>query len=188
MCPEGPSFERLNWGDVDRRVTALAHQYSAVFRQQILDGTKARRQPTIALLGVGHTFAYLATQLALVKLGLRVLLLSPGNSGIARDHLLTVCDVVGVVAEEQLVPSAAGIDTPVTPMLTSQHLDASSKDLIVFEPDDLWNSHSFIIHSSGTTGLPKPIIHTHRSMMLIARMYRLFPEFYISNWYLAFPL
>ncbi|KAK4966444.1 hypothetical protein LTR42_011609 [Elasticomyces elasticus] len=61
-------------------------------------------------------------------------------------------------------------------------------DIDGFRSSDPWNSHSLIIHSSGTTGLPKPIFHSHRSMMLIARMYRVLPEFAINNWYLLFPL
>jgi hypothetical protein len=35
----------------------------------------------------------------------------------------------------------------------------------------VWESHTFIIHSRGSTSLPKPIVHTNRSMVLIARMY-----------------
>ena len=52
---------------------------------------------------------------------------------------------------------------------------------------DLWERHTIVIHSSDSTGLPKPIIHTNRSMMLIARMYRLFQDFEVKNWFLLFP-
>ncbi|KAL8745874.1 MAG: hypothetical protein Q9184_007823 [Pyrenodesmia sp. 2 TL-2023] len=53
---------------------------------------------------------------------------------------------------------------------------------------DPWTRPSIIIHSSGSTGMPKPIIHTNRSLLLIARMYRLFPTYHIQNWYLLFIL
>lgn len=172
-------------------VHSVAALHSASFHQQLVDGIDTARQPTIALLGSGNTIAYFVTQLALVTLGLRVLLLSPSNSDIARDHLLAACDAVGLVVEDQLMQKAQDLGLPVVSMAELPSSGPSENDdasILSFASDDVWSSHSYIIHSSGTTGLPKPIIHTHRSMMLIARMYRLFPDFAIDNWYLAFPL
>lgn len=190
LCPEENTFRKVSWIEFNNLVRALAASYANVFHAQLVSGITNAKQPTVALLGVGHTFQYFATQLALVRLGLRVLLLSPSNAPAARDHLLDACDVVGVVAEEQLLQTVQDLDMPVAKLLSQPTAESftEGKDMLAFAPTDSWNSHSFVIHSSGTTGLPKPIIHTHRSMMLIARMYRLFPEFYISNWYLAFPL
>ncbi|KAI7285022.1 male sterility protein [Hortaea werneckii] len=190
LCPEENGFRKISWIEFNDLVRALAASYAGTFQAQLVAGTANAKQPTVALLGVGHTFQYFATQLALVRLGFRVLLLSPSNATAARDHLLDACDVVGIVAEEQFLQTVQDLDMPVTKLLSRPTKDAVSEQThaLAFVPTDFWNSHSFVIHSSGTTGLPKPIIHTHRSMMLIARMYRLFPEFYISNWYLAFPL
>lgn len=190
LCPEENAFRKFSWIEFNDLVKALAASYADVFHAQVVDGIANAKQPTVALLGVGHTFQYFATQLALVRLGLRVLLLSPSNATAARDHLLNACDVVGIVAEEQLLQTVQDLDMPVAKLLFRPPAESFTKDkgVLAFVPTDPWNLHSFVIHSSGTTGLPKPIIHTHRSMMLIARMYRLFPEFYISNWYLAFPL
>ncbi|KAI7283461.1 male sterility protein [Hortaea werneckii] len=190
LSPEENRFRKISWIEFNDLVKALVASYSDVFHAQIAAGIATAKQPTVALLGVGHTFQYFATQLALVRLGLRVLLLSPSNATAARDHLLDACDVVGMVAEEQFLQTVQDLEMPVTKLLSRPTAESVSgqKDVLAFVPADFWNSHSFVIHSSGTTGLPKPIIHTHRSMMLIARMYRLFPEFYISNWYLAFPL
>ncbi|GAB1735663.1 hypothetical protein NU219Hw_g4232t1 [Hortaea werneckii] len=190
LCPEDNTFRKVSWIEFNNLVRALAASYAKIFHAQLVAGITNAKQPTVALLGVGHTFQYFATQLALVRLGLRVLLLSPSNAATARDHLLDACDVVGIVAEEQLLQTVQDLDMPVAKLLSQPTAESftEGKDVLAFAPTDSWNSHSFVIHSSGTTGLPKPIIHTHRSMMLIARMYRLFPEFYISNWYLAFPL
>ncbi|KAI7087078.1 male sterility protein [Hortaea werneckii] len=190
LYPEGKTFRKVSWIEFNDLVKALAASYADVLHAQLGAGIADAKQPTVALLGVGHTFQYFATQLALVRLGLRVLLLSPGNAKAARDHLLDACDVVGIVVEEQLLHSTQDLDMPVAKLLSRPTAKSTSeqKDVFAFVPNDPWNSHSFVIHSSGTTGLPKPIFHTHRSMLLIARMYRLFPEFYISNWYLAFPL
>ncbi|KAI7481622.1 male sterility protein [Hortaea werneckii] len=190
LCPDENTFRKISWIEFNDLVKALAASYVDVFHALLVTGIAHAKQPTVALLGVGHTFQYFATQLALVRLGLRVLLLSPSNATAARDHLLDACDVAGMVAEEQFFQTVQDLDMPVTKLLSQPTKDAISEQThaLAFVPTDFWNSHSFVIHSSGTTGLPKPIIHTHRSMMLIARMYRLFPEFYISNWYLAFPL
>ncbi|KAI7349865.1 hypothetical protein D0862_12956 [Hortaea werneckii] len=190
LCPNENTFRKISWIEFNDLVKALAASYADVFHAQLVAGIADAKQPTVALLGVGHTFQYFATQLALVRLGFRVLLLSPSNATAARDHLLGACDVVGIVAEEQLLQNVQDLDLPVAKLLSRPTPESASdqEDVPAFVPTDFWNSHSFVIHSSGTTGLPKPIIHTHRSMMLIARMYRLFPEFYVSNWYLAFPL
>ncbi|KAI7223857.1 male sterility protein [Hortaea werneckii] len=190
VYPEENTFRKVSWIEFNDLVKALAASYADVFHAQVVAGIANAKQPTVALLGVGHTFQYFATQLALVRLGFRVLLLSPSNAKAARNHLLDACDVVGIVAEEQLLQTVQDLDMPVAKLLSRPTAESftEEKGVLALVPTDPWNSHSFVIHSSGTTGLPKPIIHTHRSMMLIARMYRLFPEFYISNWYLAFPL
>ncbi|KAK4892896.1 hypothetical protein LTR27_008624 [Elasticomyces elasticus] len=190
LRPEGTSFVPVSWREFEKVVHTLALSYSQLFRTQIDTGNAIGHQPTIALLGSGHTYEYFATQLALLHLGLRVLLLSPSNADVARDHLLTTCNAVGVVVEAELEAGLQQIHLPVIAMLPlPSPLDGIPVyDILGFEPSDPWNSHSLIIHSSGTTGFPKPIYHSHRSMMLIARMYRLLPEFEINNWYLLFPL
>ncbi|KAK5679509.1 hypothetical protein LTS10_008330 [Elasticomyces elasticus] len=170
--------------------TEFGHFFHSGVMERIDAGNATGHQPTIALLGSGHTYQYFATQLALLHLGFRVLLLSPSNADVARDHLLTTCDAVGIVVQADLNADQQGVDLPMFTMLA---LPTSSRttpmhDIEGFRSSDPWSSHSLIIHSSGTTGIPKPILHTHRSMMLIARMYRLMPEYAINNWYLLFPL
>ncbi|KAL1630111.1 putative NRPS-like protein biosynthetic cluster [Diplodia seriata] len=178
----------------DRLVTAAAAYYSVKFRSEISAANEQSRQPTIALLGTGNTIAYLVTQIALVKLHIRVLLLSNKNASVARDHLLQVCDAVGIIADQTnaAVLTAEACHCPHTPLLTLQELETLEspirEDPKGFSTDDEWNLQAMIIHSSGSTGLPKPIIHTNRSLCLIARMYRLFPDFVVENWYLCFPL
>lgn len=66
--------------------------------------------------------------------------------------------------------------------------ESASLPLAFLDGEDPWECHTFIVHSSGSTGLPKPITHTNRSMMMIAQMHRLFPDFHIENWFLLSPL
>ncbi|OJD40614.1 male sterility protein [Diplodia corticola] len=195
LHPQGESFAIIDWETFDRLVTAAATQYAATFQTDINAANEHSRQPTVALLGTGNTIDYLVTQIALVKLHIRVLLLSNKNAPAAREHLLQACDAVGIIADQTNAAtlSAENCPRPRHPLLTLQDLEAALEILASeppkgFSTDDEWNLQAMIIHSSGSTGLPKPIIHTNRSLCLIARMYRLFPDFVIENWYLCFPL
>ncbi|EMC98541.1 hypothetical protein BAUCODRAFT_23288 [Baudoinia panamericana UAMH 10762] len=189
LRPLKDSFVKVTWREFNSAVNTLARHYSSALDVQLNEAIKVDQQPTVALLGTGHTIGYFATQLALLKLGIRVLLLSPSNADVATNHLLTVCNAVAVVSQANLQSAVHGLHVvELVPFEQSIAHGANDVSILAYNARDVWNSHSLIIHSSGTTGLPKPIIHTHRSLMLIARMYRLFPDFAINNWYLAFPL
>ncbi|GAB7353493.1 hypothetical protein MBLNU459_g3943t1 [Dothideomycetes sp. NU459] len=190
LVPEGESFASITWKQFDCITDVAASYYATAFEREIEHGNKTSVQPTIALLGTGHTFQYWITQMALLKLGVRILLLSDKNADAARDHLLRSCNAVGVVAAQQFISHVKDNHLHAVQMqnFNAREIAESSTKFLRFETDDIWNQQILIIHSSGSTGLPKPIIHTNRSMMLIARMYRLFQSFIIENWYLCFPL
>ena len=48
-------------------------------REEVEDAIRTRRQPTVALLGGGNSVEYFCTQIDLMKLGVRVLLLAESN-------------------------------------------------------------------------------------------------------------
>lgn len=186
------SYKRLSWHEFDRITESIAALYAHELLWELQQANRTREQPTVALLGRGTTVEYFCTQLALQKLGVRVLLLAESNSVAALHHLLGSCDVLAVITDRK----NAGADIKHIRrilMIEELPLDVSVQqaniDAIRFQDfGDVWERHAFILHSSGSTGLPKPIIHTNRSLMLIARMYRLFPDFEIKNWFLLFPL
>jgi len=194
LYPVGPEslYEAMTWDEFDRITESLAARYAQNLREELEDANTTRRQPTVALLGGGNSVEYFCTQLSLMKLGLRVLLLAESNPANALRHLLDSCDVSVVIidtknarVEMQQVRKIKMIES----LPKGQDVCPSQVDYLRFQDfGDVWEQHTFIIHSSGSTGLPKPIIHTNRSMMLIARMYRLFPDFEIKNWFLLFPL
>lgn len=188
--PRDDAFASVSWQQFDYLTEYAALHYSSALRAQIEAALVTGIQPTIALLGSGNTFRYWASQIALIKLGVRVLLLSDKNAEPARDHLLSTCNAVGIVVEQKYVASVHKLDMPVIPFIpvSLAWSPAPLPQYVRFESEDPWNQQVMIIHSSGSTGLPKPIIHTNRSMMLIARMYRLFQSFIVENWYLCFPL
>ncbi|KAK1716697.1 hypothetical protein CaCOL14_000400 [Colletotrichum acutatum] len=194
--PVGDSFEVLDWAQLNQYCLTASGFYSKQFRGGIATANEIGQQPTVALLGVGNSISYLITQFALNRLHLRVLLLSNKNSPATRDHLLKVCNVVTIITDEASEASLHGespCQLPVTKLISLDELRGNGLEVyeepgMGFETGDEWNVQSMIIHSSGSTGVPKPIIHTNRSLCQIARMYRLLPEFFIENWYLCFPL
>jgi acyl-CoA synthetase (AMP-forming)/AMP-acid ligase II len=182
----------MNWDEFDRITENLALLYAQSLREELEDANRTQRQPTIGLIGGGNSIEYFCTQLALMKLGVRVLLLAESNPTNALHYLLDSCDVAVVITESknanvgmQQIRKIRMVET-----LTRDAAASSAEvDSVRFQDfGDHWERHSFIIHSSGSTGLPKPIIHTNRSLMLIARMYRLFQDFEVKNWFLLFPL
>jgi acyl-CoA synthetase (AMP-forming)/AMP-acid ligase II len=185
-------YQSMSWDEFDSATDTIALSYAHEFRSEIQHANATHKQPTIALLGVGRSLEYLCSELALQKLGLRVLLLAESNSVDGLHHLLESCEALAVIVDSKNVEADTNGVRKI-PMIESitGHIDIHNTNVnaVRFQDfEDVWERHTFIIHSSGSTGMPKPIIHTNRSMMLIARMYRLFQNFSIENWFLLFPL
>lgn len=185
-------YGAMTWDQFDQVTDSLAFAYYRQLRNELDEANITHKQPTIALLGQGTTLLYFCTQLALQKLGVRVLLLAESNAKSALHHLLETCCALAVITDlKNARTSTNGVrklemieEFPKPLQNMSVEVDA-----VKFQDcGDVWERHSFIIHSSGSTGMPKPIIHTNRSMMMIARMYRLFQSFEVENWFLLFPL
>jgi acyl-CoA synthetase (AMP-forming)/AMP-acid ligase II len=194
LYPVGPesSYKAMTWDEFDKITEDFAALYANNLCPELEDANMTQRQPTVALLGGGNSVEYFCTQIGLMKLGIRVLLLAESNSTNALHHLLDSCDVSVVITdvknakvEMQQVRKIKMVES----LPRGSTVSSSEVDSVRFQDfGNVWERHTFIIHSSGSTSLPKPIIHTNRSMMLIARMYRLFQDFEVKNWFLLFPL
>lgn len=185
-------YKSMTWENFDRVTESLALLYAAELKLEMRAANVAKKQPTVGLLGRGVTIEYFCTQLALQKLGVKVLLLAESNASNAIHFLLDTCQAVAVITDS----GNSKVDTNsvrkigmVEILPSALQSSYQSADCVKFQDfGDIWERHSFIIHSSGSTGMPKPIFHTNRSMMSIARMYRLFQDFEVNNWFLLFPL
>jgi acyl-CoA synthetase (AMP-forming)/AMP-acid ligase II len=186
------AYGTMAWDHFDQITETLALSYAHQLQNQLHEANVNRKQPTVALLGQGNSLEYFCTQLALQKLGVRVLLLAESNAPSALHFLLERCSTMAIItdsknskADTNGIRKLAMVEE-LPKALQNTHTEVDAVKYRDFE--DVWERHSFIIHSSGSTGMPKPVFHTNRSMMLIARMYRLFQSFDVENWFLLFPL
>lgn len=187
----GCSYNSMTWDQFDQITERIAVIYGKLLKEELDEANSSRQQPTIALLGRGINLEYFCTQIALQKLGVRVLLLAESNALSALHHLLATCNALAVITDSRNSDADTnGIKKlDLVDYFPRDQVERAQVERLRFQDfGDVWERHAFIIHSSGSTGMPKPIIHTNRSLMLIARMYRLFQEFDIDNWFLLFPL
>ncbi|OAX43282.1 L-aminoadipate-semialdehyde dehydrogenase [Rhizopogon vinicolor AM-OR11-026] len=172
------NYIKYTFAELDASASLLAHHLRD---NGLLNGRSkgdTTSKMTVGLLGVSN-ISYVVTEMALYRLGYCVLFLSPNNSPPATAHLLTKTNATHMIVQDVLLPSATA---------ALAHLnDPSSVTIINQPPSDVFNAASrslspentrwnpvlewkdefllpvSIIHSSGSTGFPKPIIATHKA-------------------------
>ncbi|KAG2419498.1 hypothetical protein HFD88_004294 [Aspergillus terreus] len=138
------------------------------------DGTVAKAAP-VALLMESHVGLAIYT-LALMGLGVPAVLLSARLSSVAVAHLLRETGVEKILVSPRLhsITREAAIDVAVFDPTAYQELlaapddDLSSGGPVVALPLHYVSEtdrNVLILHSSGTTGLPKPIYCSHRHLL-----------------------
>ncbi|GKT51519.1 non-canonical non-ribosomal peptide synthetase FUB8 [Colletotrichum spaethianum] len=157
-----------------RQLDVFAYRVAKLYEQRIPSRLSSDEKPTtVAVLGPSN-FDYLVTMLALTKLGHTTLFLSTRISQEAIESL------IGVTGAQYLLADKRYLETAEAAKQTLPHLDVfeiagqSTFDFpIELHADtrldygrDLsveTNNLIYIIHSSGSTGLPKPIYQTQKS-------------------------
>jgi acyl-CoA synthetase (AMP-forming)/AMP-acid ligase II len=195
LYPTDDTFTIVSWDAFNKLILKATAHYGRIFKSDIEAGNASGKQPTLALLGNGTTFEYWLTLMAVLRLNLRVLVLSDKNAVVAHQHLLKACDVVGLIfdaPEAGVLGKEEGFTQLPVPLVGVPEVEAlddvQDSDFLKFQTTNEWTLQTMIIHSSGSTGMPKPIIHTNRSLCMIAKNYRLLPEFFIEHWYICAPL
>ncbi|CAI9633410.1 unnamed protein product [Alternaria burnsii] len=124
--------------------------------------------PTIAILAPS-SLQFIITLLGLNRLGYAALLLSPRLASPAICSLLeqAECDTILTTAQFHDALEQVRNERSITVLETLEHHDYYKVDAPVFhrtyDPERENPKRAVIIHSSGSTGLPKPIYLTHRS-------------------------
>ncbi|KAF4544629.1 L-aminoadipate-semialdehyde dehydrogenase protein [Lasiodiplodia theobromae] len=166
-------FVDYTGADLERLTRLAATRYAGAFAQ--LDEATRPNGPssTVALVGVS-SLEYYITFLALQRLGLTSMFISPRLADQGFTHLLksTQCKVIVASgpsqADMQRVRATSGLPLSVIPMLPLSSLDNHQPAKPLPPIDDPDHALRFIIHSGGTTGLPKPVPLLSASWLLQA--------------------
>ncbi|KAI3540707.1 hypothetical protein CSPX01_08116 [Colletotrichum filicis] len=162
-------FEEHSARAVDRYIDAAVQRLQQLGLSSVLDeDSNSEKAPVIGILA--HSGLHVViTIMALSRLGYAVFLVSTRlqSPGIAR--LCELADCSAMLTTSNFHPVLAEVqqerELDVLPLLS--HADYYGKDAPVFsrtyDPERESRKIAAIIHSSGSTGLPKPIYLTHKS-------------------------
>ncbi|OMP85286.1 L-aminoadipate-semialdehyde dehydrogenase large subunit [Diplodia seriata] len=168
-------FVHYTGADLDRLTRLAAHHYAEAFAQLDEETRPNGPSSTVALVGVS-SLDYYITFLALQRLGLSTMFISPRLADQGFTHLLTSTHCTAVIASgpsqadmsrirSLSSPSLTFALIPLHPITTSPSPSAlPPKPLPPCIPDPA-HPQRFIIHSGGTTGLPKPVPLVARSWL-----------------------
>ncbi|KAI4840569.1 acetyl-CoA synthetase-like protein [Aureobasidium sp. EXF-8845] len=165
---QGTSYNDHTPYQLDRFVERAASFYAAAIAQRRTSDDPVQ---VVGLLGPSD-FSYLVAFLAISRLGHSVLLLSTRITDEAHESLLSTTKATALIYNEAFETTASGLMSQkpglhVMQICDTTSLPTTSKNL---KPARLEASReaqniSFIIHSSGSTGLPKPIFQTHKASL-----------------------
>ncbi|KAI8947822.1 hypothetical protein F4801DRAFT_605107 [Xylaria longipes] len=159
-------FKDFTAADLDKLTKAAITVLPEYLRVPMNDTSPGER-PVVAVVGVSN-LEYHLYFFALQRVGWRTLLMSPRLADQGFAHLIrqTKCKTVlvsGISAEAmKRVNNAEGFELDIVPMVDLQRLEEVGQGplnlyLPVLELKHPSDSPQLIIHSSGTTGLPKPV-------------------------------
>lgn len=161
---EPDSYERHTARQLDEYTSRAAAHYRRIF------GNRARNsaEHVVALLA-GSDLDYLVAQFALGRLGFTVLLLSTRLSPEAIDSLLATTNCTDLVYADALkskVDSIAALRPLRSAALFGDFRSGPVPSVEVdLDPEFETNTSCNILHSSGSTGFPKPIRNIHKSFI-----------------------
>lgn len=155
--------------DLDRLTRSAISTYPKSLRESA-QNAKPGEAPAVAIVGVS-SLEYYIHLFALSRMGLTTVVLSPRLSDQGLAHLIRLQRCTAVFASGPSMRAIervkAGREDPLEfdllPMAQMADIEAISRhgaliDLPVVEYKDDFDTPLFVIHSGGTTGLPKPVI------------------------------
>ncbi|KAF1848173.1 male sterility protein [Cucurbitaria berberidis CBS 394.84] len=166
----GVEFVDYSMQQLDVFAYRVARHYQAFIPTRASSETKPT---TVALLGPSN-FDYLVTLLALTKLGHTVLFLSTRISQLAVESLVETTGATYLLADPKLLQFANDVRSNLPTLQVNEITGSSSYDFPIevhadtrmdyqLDPAIEATNNIYIIHSSGSTGLPKPIYQPQKS-------------------------
>ncbi|OHW95844.1 putative male sterility protein [Colletotrichum incanum] len=157
-----------------RQLDVFAYRVAKLYEQRITSRLSSDEKPTtVAVLGPSN-FDYLITMLALTKLGHTTLFLSTRISQEAVESLIKVTGAQYLLADKRYLETAEAAKQALPHLDVLEIAGQSAFDFPIEVHADTrldygrdlsveTNNLIYIIHSSGSTGLPKPIYQTQKS-------------------------
>jgi acyl-CoA synthetase (AMP-forming)/AMP-acid ligase II len=151
----------------------VAQKYRSLMPQRL---SSSDSETVVALLGTSN-FEYFISILALTKLGHSVLFLSTRISSAAYTSLLKATGAIHILVDASFRETAEQVKEGLPSLNVHKITDKATYDYPVTTRDiDTNLTHhldpeaesckvAWIIHSSGSTGLPKPIFQTHSAAL-----------------------
>jgi acyl-coenzyme A synthetase/AMP-(fatty) acid ligase len=165
---QGTSYNDYTPYQLDRFVERAASFYATAIAQRRTSNDPVQ---VIGLLGPSD-FSYLVAFLAISRLGHSALLLSTRITDEAHESLLSTTQATALIYNEAFETTASALMSRRPGLQIMQICDTTSLPTTSnnLKPARLDSSReaqniSFIIHSSGSTGLPKPIFQTHKASL-----------------------
>ncbi|KAI9166563.1 Adenylate-forming reductase [Paramyrothecium foliicola] len=159
-----------------RQLDVFAWRVAKHYEQYLPVRQSSEEKPTVvALLGPSN-LEYLVTLLALAKLGHTALLISTRIPQVAIESLVNVTGASALIADGRFLETVEAVQKNIPLMAL---IPITERDVFEYpieahgdtqldsklDPDVETNNVIFIIHSSGSTGLPKPIYQTQKACL-----------------------
>lgn len=176
------NFKHYTATDLDRLSRSAISTYPKSLRQSALDAEPGKA-PAVAIVGPS-SFEYYINILAVSRMGLTVMVMSPRLSDQGLAHLIRLQRCTAVLASGSSIRAIERVqatqedlpDFDLLPMAQMADLEAISHGGALFdlppvmEYKDDTETPLVIIHTGGTTGLPKPVArHVGGDLKDIAR-------------------
>ncbi|KAF3045960.1 putative secondary metabolism biosynthetic enzyme [Didymella heteroderae] len=157
-----------------QQLDVFAYRVARHYQTFIPTRTSSDVKPTtVGLLGPSN-FEYAVTMLALTKLGHTVLFLSTRISQLAIESLIATTGATYLLADGRFLQTAADVQVNMPSVYVEEIAKQSVFDFPIEVHADTRLDHQldhnvetfnniYIIHSSGSTGLPKPIYQPQKS-------------------------
>jgi acyl-coenzyme A synthetase/AMP-(fatty) acid ligase len=168
---EGTDYVDWSPKQLNNLVENAAAHYSSIVPQRLSSDDPVQ---VVGLLG-NSDLDYLVAFLAISRLGHSALLLSTRITDEAYESLLASTSATALLYQDAFSQVAANMSTKLPSVRTgttfaaslspSSELSTGALKPSLLDPSREANNICFIIHSSGSTGLPKPIYQTHRAAL-----------------------